>query len=110
MELAGRTTSADALLVARGRDPRVDDLELDVAGVAYGRDGITVDDRLRTSNPRIYAAGDVCSKYKFTHAADAMARIVVRNALFFGRARMSSLVIPWCTFTSPEVARVGRGR
>ncbi len=59
------------------------------------------------SNPRVYAAGDVCSKYKFTHAADAMARIVVRNALFFGRARMSSLVIPWCTFTSPEVGRVG---
>ena len=68
---------------------------------------MTVDDRLRTSNPRVYAAGDVCSKYKFTHAADAMARIVVRNALFFGRARVSSLVIPWCTFTSPEVGRVG---
>ena len=106
VEHGGRTTSADALLIATGRAPRVEDLGLDSAGVAYGRDGITVDDRLRTSNSRIFAAGDVCSRYKFTHAADAMARIVVRNALFFGRARMSSLVIPWCTFTSPEVARV----
>lgn len=107
VECGTRTTSADALLVATGRAPRVEDLGLDMAGVASSREGITVDDRLRTSNERIYAAGDVCSRYKFTHAADAMARIVVRNALFFGRARMSSLVIPWCTFTSPEVARVG---
>jgi len=107
VECGTRTTSADALLVATGRAPRVEDLGLDMAGVASSREGITVDDRLRTSNERIYAAGDVCSRYKFTHAADAMARIVVRNALFFGAARMSSLVIPWCTFTSPEVARVG---
>lgn len=102
-----RAASADALLVATGRAPRVESLGLDVAGVTTSREGVTVDDRLRTSNARIFAAGDVCSKYKFTHAADAMARIVVRNALFFGRARMSSLHIPWCTFTSPEVARVG---
>ncbi len=107
LELDGRMLSAEALLVASGREPRVDELNLDAAGVAHGPDGITVDDRLRTTNPRVYAAGDVCSKYKFTHAADAMARIVVRNALFFGRARMSTLVIPWCTFTSPEVGRVG---
>jgi len=100
--------SADALLVASGRSPRVGDLGLDAAGVRYGSEGVIVDDRLRTTNARIYAAGDVCSKFKFTHAADAMARIVVRNALFFGRARVSSLVIPWCTFTSPEVGRVGQ--
>jgi pyruvate/2-oxoglutarate dehydrogenase complex dihydrolipoamide dehydrogenase (E3) component len=99
--------SADALLVASGRSPRIGDLGLDAAGVRYGSEGVIVDDRLRTTNARIYAAGDVCSKFKFTHAADAMARIVVRNALFFGRARVSSLVIPWCTFTSPEVGRVG---
>jgi pyruvate/2-oxoglutarate dehydrogenase complex dihydrolipoamide dehydrogenase (E3) component len=103
----GGTTSVDAVLVASGRAARVDGLNLDSAGVTHGPEGVTVDDRLRTSNPRVYAAGDVCSKYKFTHAADAMARIVVRNALFFGRARVSSLVIPWCTFTSPEVGRVG---
>jgi pyruvate/2-oxoglutarate dehydrogenase complex dihydrolipoamide dehydrogenase (E3) component len=107
LEHDGRTLSADAVLVASGRAPRLDALHLEAAGVKYGPQGVTVDDRLRTSNPRVYAAGDVCSKYKFTHAADAMARIVVRNALFFGRARVSSLVIPWCTFTSPEVGRVG---
>jgi pyruvate/2-oxoglutarate dehydrogenase complex dihydrolipoamide dehydrogenase (E3) component len=107
LEEAGRTIATDAVLAASGRAPRVQDLGLDKAGVAYSTEGVAVDDRLRTSNPRVYAAGDVCSKYKFTHAADAMARIVVRNALFFGRARASSLIIPWCTFTSPEVGRVG---
>ncbi len=66
-----------------------------------------MDDFLSTSNPRIYAAGDVSSKFKFTHAADAMARLVLRNALFFGRARVSKLVVPWTTYTDPEVAHVG---
>jgi pyruvate/2-oxoglutarate dehydrogenase complex dihydrolipoamide dehydrogenase (E3) component len=66
-----------------------------------------VDDRLRTANHRVYAAGDVCSRYKFTHAADAMARVVIQNALFFGRKKASALVIPWCTYTDPEVAHVG---
>jgi pyruvate/2-oxoglutarate dehydrogenase complex dihydrolipoamide dehydrogenase (E3) component len=108
IELDGGAVLADVLLVASGRLPRIDDLRLDAAGVASGSGGIVVDDRLRTSNPRVYAAGDVCSPLRFTHAADAMARIVIRNALFFGRARMSSLVIPWCTFTSPEVGRVGK--
>jgi pyruvate/2-oxoglutarate dehydrogenase complex dihydrolipoamide dehydrogenase (E3) component len=107
LEEAGRTIAAEAVLAASGRAPRVEHLQLQAAGVAHGPEGVVVDDRLRTSNPRVYAAGDVCSKYKFTHAADAMARIVVRNALFFGRARVSQLVIPWCTFTSPEVGRVG---
>jgi len=107
MTHVGGVLSVDALLVASGRAPRVDGLQLEAAGIDYRADGISVDDRLRTSNRRVFAAGDVCSKFKFTHAADAMARIVVRNALFFGRARVSSLVIPWCTFTSPEVGRVG---
>jgi pyruvate/2-oxoglutarate dehydrogenase complex dihydrolipoamide dehydrogenase (E3) component len=66
-----------------------------------------VDDHLCTTNSRIYAAGDICSRFKFTHAADAMARLVLRNALFFGRGKASALVIPWCTFTDPEVAHVG---
>jgi pyruvate/2-oxoglutarate dehydrogenase complex dihydrolipoamide dehydrogenase (E3) component len=69
--------------------------------------GIQVDDRLRTSNPRVYASGDVCSAYKFTHAADAMSRIVLQNALFFGRRKASALVIPSVTYTDPEVAHVG---
>jgi pyruvate/2-oxoglutarate dehydrogenase complex dihydrolipoamide dehydrogenase (E3) component len=62
---------------------------------------------LQTTNPRIYAAGDVCIPFKFTHVADAMARIVLRNALFRGRAKVSALTIPWCTYTDPEIAHVG---
>ena len=66
-----------------------------------------VDDRLRTANRRIFAAGDVCSAYRFTHAADFQARVVVQNALFPGRARASALTVPRCTYTDPEVAHVG---
>ncbi|MEW4529754.1 mercuric reductase [Maioricimonas sp. JC845] len=98
----------DDLLVAVGRAPNVDGLGLEEAGVEYDpKIGVTVDDRLRTSNPKIFAAGDICSKYKFTHAADFMARIVIQNALFFGRSKASALTIPWCTYTSPEIAHVG---
>jgi pyruvate/2-oxoglutarate dehydrogenase complex dihydrolipoamide dehydrogenase (E3) component len=99
--------TCDEILVAAGRTPNLDGLDLDAAGVAWDRRGVAVDDRLRTSNRRVFAAGDVCSRYQFTHAADAMARIAVRNAFFFGRARASALVIPWATFTTPEVAHVG---
>jgi len=101
-ELAG-----DAILVAIGRTPNLEGLGLEAAGVACDGSGVTVDDRLRTSNRKIYEAGDICSPYKFTHAADAMARIVVQNALFWGRKRQSSLVIPWSTYTDPEIAHVG---
>ena len=104
---ARREFSCDQLLIAVGRAPNIEGLDLAAAGVAADRNGVTVDDRLRTSNPRIFAAGDVCSPFKFTHAADAAARIVIQNALFFGRARASALVIPWCTYTDPEVAHVG---
>jgi pyruvate/2-oxoglutarate dehydrogenase complex dihydrolipoamide dehydrogenase (E3) component len=100
--------SADAILVATGRVPNVDTLALEAAGVEYDPgQGVKVDDRLRTTNPRVFAAGDVCSRFKFTHAADAMARVVIRNALFRGRARMSRLIIPCCTYTDPEVAQIG---
>ncbi len=99
--------AGEEILVAAGRAPNVEGLGLEAAGVAFGRAGVTVNDRLRTSNPRIYAAGDICSAYKFTHAADAMARIAIQNALFFGRKRASGLVIPWCTYTDPEIAHVG---
>lgn len=98
---------ADAILVGVGRKPNVDGLGLEAAGVVYDAVGVRVDDRLRTTNRNIYAAGDICSAYKFTHAADAHARIVIQNALFFGRKRASTLVIPWCTYTDPEVAHVG---
>ncbi len=98
----------DAVLVAAGRTPNVEQLGLEAAGVAYDtRAGVRVDDRLRTTNPAIYAAGDVCSAAKFTHLSDAHARIVLRNALFFGRARASALIVPHCTYTDPEVAGVG---
>jgi pyruvate/2-oxoglutarate dehydrogenase complex dihydrolipoamide dehydrogenase (E3) component len=99
--------AADKILVAVGRAPNVEELNLEAAGVEYDRSGVAVDDRLRTRNRRVFAAGDVCSRYKFTHTADALARIVIRNALFFGRARASALTVPWCTYTTPELAHVG---
>ena len=99
---------ADALLVAAGRTPNVSGLGLEAAGVDFDpKQGVEVDDRLRTSNPKIFAAGDVASKYQFTHVADALARIAIQNALFFGRAKASALTVPWCTYTSPEIAHVG---
>jgi pyruvate/2-oxoglutarate dehydrogenase complex dihydrolipoamide dehydrogenase (E3) component len=97
----------DQLLVAVGRAPNVEGLCLEEAGVAYNKKGVQVNDRLQTSNPNIYAAGDICSPYQFTHAADFMARMVIRNALFFGRTKASALTIPWCTYTEPEIAHVG---
>lgn len=102
------SVSGDALLVAVGRAPNVEGLGLEAAGVRAGPRGVDVDDRLRTSNPRVYAVGDVAGSWAFTHLADAHARLVVQNALFFGRGKASSLVVPWCTYTSPELARVGR--
>ena len=102
------STTADRVLVAAGRRANVEGLNLAAAGVEL-RDGrIAVDDRLRTTNRRIYAAGDVCSRLAFTHNADAQARIVVRNALFAPTASVRKLVVPQCTYTDPEVAQVGR--
>jgi pyruvate/2-oxoglutarate dehydrogenase complex dihydrolipoamide dehydrogenase (E3) component len=98
---------ADAVLLGAGRAPNVEGLGLEAVGVEHGKHGVTVDDYLLTTNPHIYAAGDVCSRFQFTHAADALARIVIQNALFFGRKKMSALHIPWCTYTDPEVAHVG---
>lgn len=99
---------ADELLVCTGRKPNVEGLQLEAAGIDYDeRDGIRVDDHLRTTNRDVYAAGDCCTLHRFTHVADAMARIVVRNSLLFGRERVGALAIPWVTFTDPEVAHVG---
>lgn len=104
----GSELRADQILLGVGRAPNVEGLGLEAAGVAFdARSGVAVDDRLRSSNKNVYAAGDVCSVYKFTHAADFMARIVIQNALFFGRSRAGALTIPWCTFTDPEIAHVG---
>ena len=96
----------DALLVATGRAPNVA-LGLEAAGVAFTPRGVEVDDRLRTTNRRIFAVGDVASPRQLTHVADAQARLAVRNALFFGRGKASALVVPAAIYTSPEVARVG---
>ncbi len=104
--------TVDEILVGVGRTPNVEGLGLETVGVEYDKAGVKVNHRLQTTNPKIYAAGDICSRYKFTHAADAMAQIVIQNALFphpFGLAYASvdSLTMPWCTFTEPEVAHVG---
>ena len=101
----------DQLLIAVGRAPNVDGLNLEAVDVKYHKRGVEVNDNMQTTNPRIYAAGDICSKYQFTHAADFMARIVIQNALFavgpFGKKKASDLIIPWATYTSPEIAHVG---
>ena len=98
--------TVDEILVGAGRVPNTG-LGLDAAGVNHDPKGVTVDDTLQTSNPRIYAAGDVCMAWKFTHAAEDAARLAVQNALFPGRRRLSTLTMPWCTYTDPEVAHVG---
>ncbi|MDZ8118222.1 mercuric reductase [Pontiella agarivorans] len=102
------TVDGDRIMVGIGRAPNVDHLGLEAAGVkADPRKGIVVDDNLRTSNPNIFAAGDCCMPYKFTHAADAAAQIVIQNALFGGRKKLSAANMPWCTYTAPEIAHVG---
>jgi pyruvate/2-oxoglutarate dehydrogenase complex dihydrolipoamide dehydrogenase (E3) component len=104
---AAEQAAGDILLVAAGRMPNVEGLDVTRARIDAGPRGIVVNERLRTTNRRVYAAGDVCSRLQFTHVADATARIVVQNALFFGRRKASALTIPWCTYTDPEVAHVG---
>ena len=104
--------AVDEILVGVGRTPNVEGLGLDAVGVEFDKNGVKVNGRLQTSNPRIFAAGDVCSRHKFTHAADAMAQILIQNALFphpfgLGYASVDSLIMPWCTFTEPEIAHVG---
>jgi len=104
--------TVDEILVGVGRTPNVDGFGLETAGVEYDKTGVKVNDRLQTTNPRIYAAGDICSRYKFTHAADAMAQILIQNALFphplgLAYASVDSLIMPWCTYTEPEIAHVG---
>jgi pyruvate/2-oxoglutarate dehydrogenase complex dihydrolipoamide dehydrogenase (E3) component len=98
----------DQILVGAGRAPNVEGMGLETVGVEFDpRRGVTVDDHLRTTNPRIFACGDVCMNWKFTHAADFAARIVIQNALFFGRKKLSALHMPWTTYTDPEIAHVG---
>ncbi|MGD9721921.1 MAG: mercuric reductase [Pirellulales bacterium] len=102
-----RQLIADEILVAVGRRPNVEALALDAAGIEATAQSVTVNDYLQTTNPRVYAAGDVCTTVRHTHAANAMARLVIQNALFLGRKKFSRLVIPRVTFTDPEIAHVG---
>ena len=109
-EISGKEESfaTDEILVGTGRAPNVDGLNLETVGVEHDpRNGVKVNDRLQTTNPRIYAAGDVCLEWKFTHAADFAARIVIQNALVLGRKKLSALTMPWATYTDPEIAHVG---
>ncbi len=104
--------TVDEILVGVGRAPNVEGLGLETAGVEYDKSGVKVNDRLQTTNRNVYAAGDVCFPFKFTHAADAMAQTVIQNALFphpfgVGYASTKNLIIPWCTYTEPEIAHVG---
>ncbi len=101
----------DEILLGAGRKPNIEGLNLDLVGVAYDAKGVQVNDYLQTTNSRIYAAGDISMKWQFTHAADAAARIVIKNTLFspfgLGKSKLSSLVMPWVTYTDPEIAHVG---
>jgi len=102
------TIEADEILLSIGRVSNVEGLGLTAAGIELGADsGIRVDDFLCTSNPNVYAAGDVCMPYKFTNAAQASAQVAVQNALASGQQRHTDLTIPWCTFCDPEIAHVG---
>lgn len=110
IESGGQTLqwNVDEILVATGRTPNVEGLHLEQAGIKYdSQSGIQVNDFLRTTNPSVYSAGDACSRLKFTHSADFHARLVIGNALFHGRGKVSQLLVPWCTYTDPEIAHVG---
>ena len=107
-----QSVTVDEILVGVGRSPNVENLNLETVGVDYDQKrGVIVNDYLQTTNPKIYAVGDICMEWKYTHAADAAARILIQNALFailgLGRKKLSSLIMPSCTFTDPEVATVG---
>jgi len=102
----------DEILVGVGRSPNTDGLGLETVGVDFDRTGVKVNARLQTTNPKIFAAGDICFPFKFTHTADALAQIVIQNALFphplgLGYASTENLIIPWATYTQPEIAHVG---
>ena len=103
----GTELAYDALLVAAGRKVNVNGMGLETAGVKFSASGVEADDHLRTANHAVYAAGDVARPEKYTHAAFAMAKLVVANALGGAGERVSDLVIPRCTYTDPEVAQIG---
>lgn len=111
-ESSGKSGSitVDEILVGAGRAPNVEGLNLEAAGVKFDlKKGVRVNEYLQTDNPDVFAAGDVCMRWKFTHAADAAARIVIQNALFFKSKKITDVLMPWVTYTDPEIAHVGLG-
>ena len=113
LQLTGdQSITADTMLIAAGRTPNLRALDLESARVDYDESGLRVNEYLQTSQPHIYAAGDVTNRFKFTHTADFTARIVVRNILMplqLLRQKVNWSIVPWCTFTEPEIAHVGLG-
>jgi pyruvate/2-oxoglutarate dehydrogenase complex dihydrolipoamide dehydrogenase (E3) component len=103
-----RVLVAEQLLVATGRAPNVNGLGLEAAGVEFDRRGVKINEYMQSSNPKVYAVGDVASKYQFTHMAGTMASMVVDNIVFNEQRSVENLTIPWCTYTEPEVAHVGK--
>jgi pyruvate/2-oxoglutarate dehydrogenase complex dihydrolipoamide dehydrogenase (E3) component len=103
----GERIACEQILLAAGRVPNTDRLNLEKAGVEFRQQGIRVNDKLQTTNPRIYACGDAIGRYQFTHVAGYEAVTVAKNALFFPVSQIDYRVIPWATFTDPEIARVG---
>ncbi len=109
---SGFQLNVEALLVAAGRMPNIDKLNLGAAGVRFNKRGVIVNEYLQTSQPHIYAAGDIAGSFQFTHLADAHARVVVRNILMplqLLRQKAETAVLPWVTYTDPEIAHVGLG-
>ncbi len=102
-----RTIVADALLVAIGRQPNVEGLDLEKAGVSFEEKGITVDDRCRTSARHVFACGDVTGRYQLTHMSEHMAKVAATNIMLKLPSKIDTRHVPWCTFTDPEVAHVG---
>lgn len=97
----------DEIIVATGRSPNVESLNLEAGGVEYNKKGINVNQKLQTTNSHIYACGDVLGGYQFTHVAAYQASVVIPNALFLSVKKADYRVIPWTIFTDPELARVG---
>jgi pyruvate/2-oxoglutarate dehydrogenase complex dihydrolipoamide dehydrogenase (E3) component len=107
LRINGKEIATAEILLASGRSPNVESLDLEAAGVNYDRNGIQVNEKLQTSNSRIYGCGDVIGGYQFTHVAGYEATVVLQNALFAPTKKADYRCIPWATFTDPELARVG---
>ena len=106
-EAGQRTVAGSHILVAAGRRTNLDGLDLDAAGIEHAKGQLTVDDRLRTTNTRVFAAGDAAGSYQFTHAAAYHAGVIIKNALFRLPAKADHSALPWVTYTHPELAHVG---